>query len=888
MYRLLLRFFPASFRGRFGDDMRALFHDRVAAARRRGWRSVASLYAATIVDVIAHGVAERRRARLGQRRFGGAMMSSLWLDARYGWRFLMRRRGFTLLAVLTLALGIGANTAIFSVVRSVVLQPLPYGDPDGLVMIWRPAGRTETTMLSRREIMQYRQDASSFARLSTYADTTINLTGEPEPERVRAAVVTTDIFETLGVAAAEGRTFLDADTASDGTSSVIILGDGLWKRRFGGAADVIGRTILVNGRARQVVGVMPPSFRLPADYLAERSTEAWIPLAIDPANPGQWGDRSYYGVGRLKPGVPSTASTAELHVIGDRWVQAGYVLDQGDGRFRRHAMPLQEFVTGHVRGPMLVLLGAVGFVLLIACANVVNLVLAQAEARRREVGVRIALGASRRQIVRQVLTENGIVVALGGAAGVAVAALAVQALRTLRPALVPRVEDSSIDLGVLAFTAALSVIAALLAGLVPAWHLSRFRGGAMLHDATRGSGSGRVRTSIRRWLVVGQFAGAVVLVVGAGLLLRTLMALYRVDLGFDPHNVLTAQVQVPQTTYPQPSDVVSFYRRLLERVEAIPGVTAAGAIRLLPLTRPIGNWSITVEGAPFTPADDPNGDFQWVTPGYFAAMDTPIVRGRWLTAADRENADLVVLINETMAARYWPGQEALGRRFKMGTGETPWMTIVGILGATHHDSFREGPRAEMYLPHAQLPQTIGSAPRAMALVIKTTVDPASIAAPLRAVVREIDPNLPVAEIRTMEQIASSALSETHFAAMLLVLFAVLALTLAAIGVYGTVSLLVSERAPEIGLRMALGASRPTVLRLVLRQGLALTGLGIAVGLIAAVLLTRFLRTLVFGVDTLDPLTFAAVPAILVAIAVIACLGPARRAATVDPIVALRS
>jgi predicted permease len=397
-----------------------------------------------------------------------------------------------------------------------------------------------------------------------------------------------------------------------------------------------------------------------------------------------------------------------------------------------------------------------------------------------------------------------------------------------------------------------------------------------------------VRASVRRALVIAQLAATVVLLVGAALLVRSLLALQRVDLGFDPRGVLTAQLQVSAASYPQPTDVVSFYQRLLERIEALPGVTAAGAIRLLPLTQTIGNWSITVEGATRAPGDNPNGDFQWVTAGYFRAMRTPLVRGRLITGADREDAPLVAVINETMAERYWPGQDAVGQRFHMGTADQPWMTVVGVLGRTHHNSFTESARAEMYLPHAQLPLTIRGAPRAMALVIRTDVEPLSIAPALRATIRDLDPSLPVSEIRSLEQIVSDSLSESRFAAVLLGVFAGIALILAMVGVYGTISLLVTERVPEIGLRVALGATRWSILGMVLRQGLALAAIGIAIGLAGAAALTRLLTSVVYGVSTLDPVTFAAVPLILALVAALASLVPARRAAAVDPVVTLRS
>jgi predicted permease len=881
-YRVLLRLFPRPFRRRFGDDMAAVFRDRLIAARRRGWHAVVTQYGAAIVDTARHGLAERRRWREDRR--GGGVMRGLGQDLRYGWRFFVRRPAFAGLAIVALALGIGANTAIFSVVRSVLFAPLPYADAGRLAMIWHPAEIDGVTHLSLREVLSYRDEAAGFARVAAYTEAALDLTGDGEPERIRGAAVTADLFDTLGVPPAAGRGFSAAD-AEPGAPLVIAISHGLWQRRFGGDAGAIGRSIAVNGRPRTIVAVLPAAFRLPRDFQSDRPTDAWVPVTVDPANLGGWGSRSFVSLGRLRPDASPDTATASLRAVSRRWIDAAYVLDNGDGRFDRSAIPMEEFLSGRVRQPMLVLTGAVGFVLLIACANVVNLLLAKAATRRREVGVRLALGATPGRIVRQIFAESAVLAAAGGVAGVIVAEVGLRALIAVRPAFLPRVGEAAIDPLVLAFTAGLSIATAIGFGVVPAVHLAR--AGAGRPTTSRGVSSAAVGPWLRRALVVVQIAGAVVLVIGAGLLARTLAAYGRVDLGFDPRGILTAQLQVPASTYPQPADVVGFYRRIVERVEALPGVTAAGAIRLLPLTRAIGNWSITVEGAPRAPGDNPNGDFQWVTPGYFHAMRTPLVRGRLITDADREDALPVVLVNETMAARYWPGQDALGRRFKMGTADQPWMTIVGILGRTHHNGFAEPPRAEMYLPHAQLPQTVGGAPRAMAIVLRSSSDPASLAKPLREAVWAIDPNLPVADVRTLESIARDALSGTRFAALLFGLFATLALALAAVGVYGTISVLVGERAPEIGVRLTLGATPRAILRSVLAQGATMAGAGIAVGLAGAVALTRLLESEIYGVSALDPLTFAAVPVLLGLVALAASLRPAQRAAAIDPVRSIR-
>jgi len=811
-------------------------------------------------------------------------MDRLLPDVRHALRRLGRERGFTAVALLTLALGIGANTAIFSVISTVVLQPLPYADPERVVVIWDATEPGETTWLSLQEVVSYGK-GQSLAQVAGYRETNANLT-EGEPERVRAAVGTANLFDTLGVSAALGRTFVPAD-GEVGGGQVIVLSHALWQRWFGGRPDVIGDAVRVNGRPLTIVGVMPPAFRLPTDYRRERPTEAWTPLVVDAGDLGPWGDRSYTGVGRLKSGVGPPAATAEFAVAWERWIAAGFIARPAKRAVVRTAVPIADFVTGDVRRPLWILLGAVACVLLIACANVANLFLAKADVRGREIALRLALGASRTQLLRQLLTEAVLLSVAGGVLGLFMARAGLAVLVALRPPSVPRLEDVGIDAGVLAFTAAVSVITGLLFGLIPALQFSRPNLTRALKDDGPTGTAGPSRHALRRALVVGQLAFSVVLVVGAGLLVRTLVELQRVDLGIDPRNILTAQLQLPQADYREPADVVGFYRELLARLERVPGVRAAGAVRILPLTETIGDWSITLEGIAHSREENPNGDYQAVTPGYFTAMGLTLVRGRFLTRDDHANAPLTVVVNETMAARYWPGQDAIGRRFYIGTGNRPWMTIVGIVKTVRHNAVVEPPRAEMYLPYEQLPREIGGAPRAMTIVVKTAAHPRAVVGPLRETVRALDRRLPVANVRTMEEVAATALSGPRFIAALLGAFAALALCLAAIGIYGTISLLVTERAHEIGIRVALGAERGSILRLVLSQGLLLVGGGITVGIAGALLLTRLLATLVYGVGTLDPVTFAAVPALLALVTLAACLNPARRAAGVDPVIVLR-
>jgi len=799
---------------------------------------------------------------------------------------LFRDRAFALIAILTLGLGIGANTAIFSLVQAVILRPLPYGNPDRVVMIWNAVDRSEATWLSRQEGFNYRAESKLLADVATYTTLDANLTGGQEPERVRGAAVTPNLFSVLRVSPMAGRVFTD-DEGRPGASGAILLSDGLWRRRFGADPGVVGQEIQVNGRPRTVVGIMPPAFRLPGDFLVERPTEAWVPLEIDPASLGQWGDRSYTGVARLREGADAAAAASEFSVIAQRWVDAGFVSAKPDGSLgslARAALPVQDFVTGNVRRALLILLGAVGLVLLIACGNVANLQLARADVRRREVAVRAALGAGRGHIIRQLLAESVLLSSLGALFGLAVAWPGLRLVIAMRPANLPRIDEVTIDGPMLGVTVGLAVVTGLAFGLVPALQLSRPDVAGVLKDGGRSGTAGRSRQRVRQGLVVLQLASSVVLALAAGLLIRSLIELNRIDLGFNPKNILTAQVQLSPTGYADPASVVRFYRELSDRIRELPGVRAVGAVRVLPLARAIGDWSIKIEGRPYVRAENPNGDFQSVTPGYFEAMEIPLVRGRYVTAADHEDAPLAVVINDTMAKRYWPGEDAIGKRFIMGTDDSkPWLTIVGVVATVRHNAVVEAPRAEMYVPHADLPREIGGATRAMTLVIKTEGDPMALAEPLREAVRAMDRNLPVSDIRPMDRVAMEALAQPRFTTFLLGLFAALALALAAIGIYGTVSLLAAERTQEMGIRLALGAEKGAILRMILLQGMSLVAMGLALGLGGAVFITRLLASIVYGVGTLDPLTFAMVPTLLTLVALLACFLPARRAASVDPV-----
>ena len=814
-------------------------------------------------------------------------MGRLRHDFREATRRLLREPGFTSLAVVTLALGIGANTAMFSVIRTVLLEPLPYGDSGRLAMVWNVADRQGTTWLSIQEAVSYARDTQSFEPFSAYTEGDANLTGGADPERVRAAQVIPSLFSVLQVQPMLGRTFTTAEGLPGGGDDGVVLGHSLWQRRFGADASIVGRQIEVNGRPRTVVGVMPRDFKLPMDYQRDRPTELWLPFVIDPANLGEWGSRLLLGVGRLRPDVTPAVATSEFQLLWKRWIDAGFIADQRDLRSNRAAIPVRDLVTGRVRTPLMILLGTVAFVLLIALANVANLLLSKSAVRSREFAVRAALGADRVRLVTQMLVESMMLAILGGAAGLALARAMVRVIAGMHAGTLPRIEDAALDPSVLAFTAGTSVVAGLLFGLAPALQLSRFALNSVLSETSRGATSGRGRQRLRQTLVVVQMTLSVVLVLGAALLTRSLVELNRVPLGYDTSNVLTAQVQLPPATYPAALDVVGFYAELNARLQQIPGVRSAGLVRILPLSRTIGNWSITLERRPYSAEENPHGDFQYATPGYFETMGVQPLRGRLISGSDTTDGQLAVVVNDTMARKYWPGEDAIGKRFHFGTLDQPWLTIVGIVPTVRHNAVIEEPRAEMYVPHAQVNRARAGTPRSMSIVMKTQSDPREFVARLRETVRAIDPNLPIADIQTLQDVEAKALAEPRLTTWLLGVFAILALVLATVGIYGTISLFVTDRTQEIGIRLALGAQRESILKMILSQGAMLAGIGIAVGVAAALALSRFLDNLVYGVTTTDPVTFAVVPLLLGGVALAASLTPAHRAARIDPVQSLK-
>jgi putative ABC transport system permease protein len=805
-------------------------------------------------------------------------------DVRFGARALVRNPGFALIAVITLALGIGATAAIFSIVNAVLLRPLPWQDPDRAVMIWSRWTAFDKTWVAEGEVVDYRKRARTLQEVAAWGDAQVNLTGSGEPERVAAAFVSANIFSTLGVSPLVGRTFTAREDVPKGPD-VVVLGYALWARRHASDHAILGRAVAINGRPYTVVGVMPPDFVLPTDFQNPQPSQLWMPLQIDPASTDH-GSHGLYAAARLAPGASVRQASEELHGIARAMTSEGFYPPQM--QFDTVVLSLADEVLGPVRRAILLLFGAVGFLLLIACANVANLLLARAEARQREIAVRTALGAGALRLVRQLLTESLVLTACSASAGLAIAYGIVRFVAWWNPASIPRVAAVSVDGRVLLFTAAVALLTSVIFSLAPALRAVRLDLTDALKDGSQNASTGAGRQRFRNSLVIGEMALAVVLLVGAGLMLRSLAALQRVELGFDPSNVLTMRVALPQPGYPSPEHVVGFYQRLLERVRALPGVRAAGAVRSLPLGSTIGDWGLVVDGHVPPPGTGAKGDWQIVTEGYFEAMGERIVRGRAITAADTANTMLVAVINEELARRYLAGRDPIGGRMKIGGIARPWVTIVGVTADVRHNGITEVIKEKFYVPHAQWHKSTGNPMRSMTLVVKSIGDPQSLAGAIRSEIRALDAALPVADVRTMAEVVGATLSAPRFAGMLLGAFALLALLLSAIGIYGVLSYLVSRRMREIGIRLAIGARRAQVLGMVLRSALGLALAGIVIGLVVAAWAARLMTGLLHDVRPGDPATFAAVGAALVIVALLASLVPALRAARIDPAIALRT
>jgi putative ABC transport system permease protein len=817
-------------------------------------------------------------------------MDQLLKDLRYALRTLAQRPAFTTVAVLTLALGIGATTAIFSVVRGVLLQPLPYDAPDRIVQIWSPWSNEPGVRIGRSpigfaDLVDAREAITSLERIAAYVpQSSVNLTGTEVPERVFVTSTTADLFYVLGSSAAVGRTFL-VEEDTPGGNDVVVLSHALWQRRFGGDPSVLESVIRLDGVTHRIVGVMPPSFRMPADYAIGRPTEIWKPLGLDPGNLDR-GNQWLHAVARLKPGAELGAANAELAALTQRWIEQGFMIRDLPPYY---AVLIQDELFGGIRRSLLLLFGAVGFILLIACANVANLLLARADGRRTEMALRSALGASRSRLARQLLTESVLLALIGGAFGLLLAFVSVEMLAALNPPGIPRLEEIGLDPGTLGFTLIVALATAVLFGFVPALRAARQDLVSELKTDSRAATTGYARQRFRGGLVTAEVALAVILVVGATLMIRTFGELSRIDLGFDPGGVLTFEVALPGADYPEPQDRIRFHAQLIERLHTLPGVEGVGAARLLPLTARLGGGSIVVEGmAPPQPGEGlPNARWQVVTPGYFEAMRYGLAAGRFLGPADRADGMPAIVVNETMADMMSPGQTAVGRRVRNTNSDVPWFTVVGVVRDVRQSGVADTPSPTMYFTHEQVPLTRTFTPAAMSVAIRTTSNPLALVGAVRGVVRSLDPNLPVSGVRTMDDVVAAELAQSRFTMLLLALFAALALTLAMIGIYGLLSYAVSQRRHEMGIRAALGATRTSVFSLVIRDGMRLALAGLCVGLLTALFMTQLMDSMLYGVRPLDRATFLTVPILFVLTALAATFIPARRAMAVDPVLALR-
>jgi putative ABC transport system permease protein len=799
-------------------------------------------------------------------------MDTLLQDLRYALRTLAKTPGFAFIVVLTLALGIGANTAIFSVVKGVLLTPLPYQDPSRLVVVWESKGTSTHNVVNPANYMDWHDRATSFSGLALLSWAGLTFTGD-QAERVPGRAVTPDLFGVLGATPLLGRTF-NAEESRPHGPRVIVLSEALWRRRFGVDPAIVGRAVPVAGGTVRVVGVMPASFR-PMPLGRE---EYWEPMALDWSNRARNG-RYAMAVGRLRDGVTIERAQTELSRIARQLESDAPDFDTG---WSATVVPLMEQVVGGAQRTILVVLGAVSLVLLIACANVANLMLARAASRERELAVRAALGASRWRLVRQTLVESVILALAGGAAGALLASWGVHLLVRAAPPDVPRLADIRVDLTVLAVTGLLSMAAGVLFGLPAA--LSR-SGAAIqgLHAAATRTTAGVPAARLRGALVIAQMSLAIVLLVGAGLLVRSLRRLIAVDPGFDPANISAVTITLPDATYPDSLRRVAFYERLLERVRTMPGVQSAGIISWLPMTPGNAATSLTVVGRPEpAPGQKPTAAIRIVDPGYFDAMRIPLKRGRSLAPSDRLGSVPVAVISEAMVRKLWPGEDPIGQHVKVDWWhEKVSVEIVGVVGDSRHDGLDAEFEPTLFYPFAQESQG------GMSLVLRSTLPPATLTRMVRAAVSEMDKGLPVADAVTMYHHIAEMMADRRYPAFVLGLFAALALTLAAVGIYGVLSYTVGQRTREIGVRLALGARPADVLRTVLGGGLRLTLAGVALGAMAAGLAAGALGKLLYGVRPLDPLTFALVTLVLVGVALLAMAAPARRAARVDPMVALR-
>jgi len=817
-----------------------------------------------------HGLDQRKEECRDMRRV--RLIEDLWQDSRFSLRSLLKRPGFTAIALLALALGIGANTAIFSLVNAVILQPLPYRDPDRLISVYGTRNRSTQGSVGPTDFLDYRSQNKTFEQFAASGSMMLpmNLTGSGEPERLNASIITGNYFDTFGVRPALGRGF-SLENEKTGQDHVTVLSHAFWQTRFGGDPNIVNKTINLDGKAYEVLGVMPAEVVLP------QPAQLWVPINFD-ADPEMKmrNARFLRGIGRLKEGVTLDQAQTDTDLIAAQLEQQ--YPDSNTGWSLR-LIPLREILVGGSRTMLFILFGAVGFVLLIACANVANLLLVRAAARQKEIAMRTALGASRLRIIRQMITESLLLAIFGGALGALLAVAGVKLLVSLGEDNIPRTANVKIDATVLAFTLLISLATGLLFGLAPAIRTMKENLVDALKDGIRGGSEATVKNRTRSLLVVFESAIAVMLLIAAGLLIRSLVALQNVDPGFDPNNVLTLRVDLPRQKYNTPEKASNFFEQLETRVAGLPGVEAVGLITDLPLSGEARDMPYRVEGRPAT-SDIAFVDFRRVNKNYFSAMRIPLRRGRNFTEQEVRQSDKAIVVSQAFVDSVFPNEEALGNRLIIWSGirNEPY-EIIGIVGDTRYQSLQGEPSATMYVPTREL--------LFVNLVIRTQGDPLSLVGGVRKEVNALDPDQPIAAIRPMTEWVAMSAAGARYRTTLLGLFALLAMILAATGIYGVMSYSVAQRTQEIGVRMALGARPLDVLKLVVRQGMMLALIGVIVGLAGALALTRVMSSLLFGVTERDPITFVAVAALLIVVAFISCFVPAHRATRVDPLIALR-
>jgi len=860
------------------------------AARRRGGHPALLWYFAQAV----HAAWTRRHATrlVGPPRghSGGSMLISLAADLRSAWRGFRGQPGITLAVVLSLGLGIGTASAMFSVVRAVLIAPLPYRQPDRLVTVWSRWTGFDRTWLSTADVLDFKARSRAIEEIAVWDMGRVTLTGIGEAARVSAGLVTANIFDVLGAAPIYGRVFSEQEAIASskaGRAMFAVVSYNFWRGTLGADPSAVGRTIQIDDHDVTVLGVMPPHFQLPTDFTEESAepTVLWVPLYIDPAT-ATHGDHGLYGAARLAPGATLRQLNDDLAATAADFVRTGVY--PAVMHFTAFGQPIDDDVLGGVRPSMRVLLGAVMFLLLIACANAAALLVARAETRRREWTTRIALGAGRWRLLRLQLAEGILIAVAVGTLGIGLALASKRALDAIGPTAIPRAGDVTVDWRVMLFMLGVSAASAILCSLAPAVHAIGFSVVDGLKDGSTNVSAGRGRLRLRALLVVSQISLGLLLLAGAGLMARTLWSMRQVDLGFRPAGVLTARVALPASRYGEPEQVNAYDDAILGRLRQVPGVTFAGLVRSLPLAASIGDMGMTIEGYTPPAGDHPKGDWQVATPGALEALGEHLVRGRLFRESDVATAPPVALVNDTMAHTYWAGQDPLGRHVRVGGPSRPWVTVVGIVADVRHNGVTAPIKTKFYLPYAQYPVATGNGPITDGtIVLRTDRDPLVLAPGMRAAAAAVDPQVPIAAVRPMTDIIDTALTAPRLTSQVMGGFAAVALVLSAIGLFGLLVYLVAQRTQEIGIRMAIGASRREVVRFVFVEGMRVTIVGIAIGLVLSALGVRALANLLYGVKPWDPVTWILAPAVLAAVAAVACVVPALRAAAIDPLRALR-